>query len=253
MWVINRTIFLGHKAPHSLWMMSLDLKVRLVAALKLWITREVILSIKFPIPASSLICICPIWCICMTPDQPFFVRRISVWTCPRGAPSRKLAIFQKCFSLFGTLRVNVLISDSNDHDWAMSWVESRAKPYQCLQLFTQVFIVMYLFMYTYGTCIYTNICTYAYRDINIYIHIFIYLYYIYLKKASDDSGRSSTCSGQLHIKYVEQVPTGQKHVAGSSYPCARAGQCSPLGLGEIGHLPANHGHDSRDMRKQICA
>ena len=71
--------------------------------------------------------------------------------------------------------------------------------------------------------------------------------YYYVWKACDDTGASLTCSGQLHIKYVEPVPTGQKHVAGSSYPYARAGHCSRLGLGEIGHLLANHGHVSRDM------
>jgi len=66
-------------------------------------------------------------------------------------------------------------------------------------------------------------------------------------------GRSLTCSGQLHIMYVEPVPTGQKHVAGSSYLCASTDHCWPVGLGEIRHLPANHGHNSCDMDTQIYA
>ena len=75
----------------------------------------------------------------------------------------------------------------------------------------------------------------------------------YVWKACDDTRRSLTCSCQLHITYVEPVPTGQKYVAGSSYPCARAGHCWPLGLGQLGRLPAKHGHDWRDMDKQDCA
>ena len=81
----------------------------------------------------------------------------------------------------------------------------------------------------------------------IIIHTRIVDYY-YVWKAYDDTGRSLTCSGQLHIIYVEPVPTGKKHVEGSCYLCAGTDYCWPVGLGKIGHLPANlpqfmrHGH-----------
>jgi len=77
--------------------------------------------------------------------------------------------------------------------------------------------------------------------------------YYYVWKACDDTCRLLTCSGQLHIIYVEPVPTSQKHVAGSSYLCAGTDHCWPVGLGEIGHLPANHGHTSCDMDNRGCA
>jgi len=49
--------------------------------------------------------------------------------------------------------------------------------------------------------------------------------YYYVWKAYDDTGTSLTCSGQLHIIYVEPVPTGQKHVAGSCFLCAGTDHC----------------------------
>jgi len=49
--------------------------------------------------------------------------------------------------------------------------------------------------------------------------------YYYVWKAYDDTDRSLTCSGQLHIIYVEPIPTGQKHVAGSSCLCAGTDHC----------------------------
>ena len=76
--------------------------------------------------------------------------------------------------------------------------------------------------------------------------------YYYFWKAYDDTSRSLTCSGQLHVIYVEPVPTGQKHVVGSSYLWAGTDHCWLVGLREI-DLPANHCHNSCDMHKQGCA
>ena len=63
--------------PQSLWILSLNLKARLVPALELWVSRVVILSVQFLIHASSLICICLVWRICMTPGA-FLMCAVSV-------------------------------------------------------------------------------------------------------------------------------------------------------------------------------
>ena len=51
LWFIDRTIFLGHKVPQSLGKRTLDLKVHLEVHLttvdKLWVSREVGLSVQF--------------------------------------------------------------------------------------------------------------------------------------------------------------------------------------------------------------
>ena len=62
-----------------------------------------------------------------------------------------------------------------------------------------------------------------------------------------------TCSGELNITYIEPVLNGQYHVAGSSYIWAGSKHCCPVGLGEMGHLPANHGHNESDMDTRGCA
>jgi len=56
----------GHKLPQTLWKVSL-VEVHLVAVYKLWDSREVGSSVQFLIHASSSICICLVWRICMTP------------------------------------------------------------------------------------------------------------------------------------------------------------------------------------------
>lgn len=82
LWLINRTIVLGHKVPQGLWKVSFD---HLVAVCKLWDSCEVSSSVQFFIHASSYIWI---WCNCM---KPFLVRRVRVWTCPRDLPQGFLA------------------------------------------------------------------------------------------------------------------------------------------------------------------
>ena len=49
--------------------------------------------------------------------------------------------------------------------------------------------------------------------------------YYYGWKACDNTDRSLTCLGKLHIIYVEPIPTSQKHVAGSSCLCAGTDRC----------------------------
>ena len=77
--------------------------------------------------------------------------------------------------------------------------------------------------------------------------------YYHVWTTCDDTGRSLTCSGQLDIIYVEPIPIGQENVAGSSSLWAGADHCQPIGLGKIGHLPANYGNNSCNMDKQGCA
>jgi len=54
-WIINRTIFLGHKMPQRLWNVSLDHKVDFVDTDKSRLPCEVDLSIQFLILVSCLI------------------------------------------------------------------------------------------------------------------------------------------------------------------------------------------------------
>jgi len=56
--------FLGQKLPQSLWISVVEITV---AALNLRVSGVAILSVEFPIHASSSICICLVWRICMTP------------------------------------------------------------------------------------------------------------------------------------------------------------------------------------------
>ena len=64
---INRTIFVDHKVPQSLWTVLFDLEVHLVAVCKLSDSPEMSLSVQFRIHASSSIFVCPVWHICMMP------------------------------------------------------------------------------------------------------------------------------------------------------------------------------------------
>jgi len=137
LWFINRTIFLCHKVPQSLWKVWFDLEVHLVVVYKLWDSREVILSIQFLTHASSthahssstlafsthalhkstqsaahgssthtfsntrIFIDVHLPRLTHLHDARHFshVCCISVWTCPNRAHSRKLTISRKGFSL----------------------------------------------------------------------------------------------------------------------------------------------------------
>jgi len=60
---IGASSFYGHKLPQSLCISVVEVTV---AALKLQVSGVAILSVQFLIHASSSICICPVWRICMT-------------------------------------------------------------------------------------------------------------------------------------------------------------------------------------------